>query len=119
MASAFRAIFFSFILLSGFAARVVAGPLEDSDAAWERQDFATALPLLRPLADQGKAEAQMKLGFMYVTGEGIPQDYAEAVKWFHSRQTKDRPTHSAFSGSCISRAGVFRGTMSAHTCGLA
>jgi uncharacterized protein len=48
----------------------------------ERRDLAPVLRLLRPLADQGNAEAQMKLGFMYVTGEGTPQDYVEALKWF-------------------------------------
>ena len=33
-------------------------------------------------ADQGLAEAQERLGFMYATGRGVRQDYAEAVKWF-------------------------------------
>jgi TPR repeat protein len=98
MASAFRAIFFSFILLSSFAAHVVAGPLEGADAAWERRDFATALPLLRPLADQGNADAQMKLGFMYVTGEGIPQNYVEAVKWFHLAADQGQANAQCFLG---------------------
>ena len=74
MARAFRAIFFSFILLSSFAPRGTAGPLEDASAALERRDFAIAVRLLRPLADRGNAEAQMKLGFMHIAGEGIPQD---------------------------------------------
>ena len=34
------------------------------------------------LAEQGDAEAQFNLGFMYANGEGIPQDDAEAVRWF-------------------------------------
>ena len=33
-------------------------------------------------ADQGYVEAQHNLGFMYNNGQGVPQDYAEAVKWF-------------------------------------
>ena len=33
-------------------------------------------------AEQGQAEAQYTLGFMYAKGEGVPQDYAEAMKWF-------------------------------------
>ncbi len=37
---------------------------------------------LRPLAEQGNANAQFFLGFMYGNGEGVFQDYAKAVKWF-------------------------------------
>ena len=33
-------------------------------------------------AKQGEAEAQNDLGLMYVKGNGVPQDYTEAVKWF-------------------------------------
>ncbi len=28
------------------------------------------------------ADAQNDLGFMYENGQGVPQDYAEAVGWF-------------------------------------
>ena len=33
------------------------------------------------MARNGDAETQSILGFMYDTGKGVPQDYAEAVKW--------------------------------------
>ena len=33
-------------------------------------------------AQQGDATAQAKLGWKYAMGEGVPQDHAEAVKWF-------------------------------------
>ncbi len=36
----------------------------------------------RPLAKQGNANAQYNLGVMYDKGRGVPQDYAEAVKWY-------------------------------------
>jgi uncharacterized protein len=42
----------------------VAGPLEDATAARENGDYATALKLLRPLVDQGVAEAEFNLGLM-------------------------------------------------------
>ena len=45
-------------------------------------DYATALKLIRPLADRGVAEAQVHLGAMYMEGLGVPRNYAEAVKWF-------------------------------------
>ena len=33
-------------------------------------------------ADQGNAEAQYVLGGMYYEGKNVPQDYAEAIKWY-------------------------------------
>ncbi|MCK5702266.1 MAG: SEL1-like repeat protein, partial [Cyclobacteriaceae bacterium] len=34
------------------------------------------------LAEQGDASAQWILGFMYLTGESMPQDYEQAAYWF-------------------------------------
>jgi len=67
------------LMLTGAAA---AGPYEDGLAAYGRGDYATALRLWRPLAEQGNAGAQFNLGVMYDEGQGVPQDYAEAVKWY-------------------------------------
>jgi len=36
----------------------IGGPFEDASAAFTRGDYATALGLLRPLAEQGLAKAQ-------------------------------------------------------------
>jgi len=63
--------------------RAVAGALEDGVVAHNSGDYATALRLWRPLAEQGDAMAQSNLGDMYRAGQGVPQDHAEAVKWFH------------------------------------
>ncbi len=67
------------VMLTGGA---VAGPLEEGLAAAKRGDYATALRLLRPLAEQGHARAQFNLGVAYANGRGVPQDHAEAVKWW-------------------------------------
>jgi len=45
-----------------------AGPFEDASAAYERGEYATALRLLRPLAEQGDAKAQYKIGLMCEEG---------------------------------------------------
>ena len=50
------------ILGLSFAAPMAAGPLEDADAALKRRDYATAVRLNRPLAEQGNANAQYNLG---------------------------------------------------------
>jgi TPR repeat protein len=72
-------VFLTFISL---AAPVAAGPLEDAYAAYNRGDYATALRLFRPLAEQGNAEAQFRLGEIYLEGIGVPKDAAEATQWF-------------------------------------
>ena len=36
----------------------------------------------KALAEQGVAAAQFNLGFMYRNGEGVPENDAEAVKWY-------------------------------------
>jgi putative methionine-R-sulfoxide reductase with GAF domain len=37
---------------------------------------------LRKLAEKGDPAAQFSMGARYATGEEVPQDYAEAVRWF-------------------------------------
>jgi putative methionine-R-sulfoxide reductase with GAF domain len=37
---------------------------------------------LRQLAEQGDATAQFALGTRYAAGQDVPQDYAEAMRWF-------------------------------------
>ena len=55
---------------------------EDGVAAALKGDYATAMRLWRPLAEQGDADAQNNLGVMYDDGRGVPQDYAAAVSWY-------------------------------------
>jgi len=77
-----RAAFAAIALVLSLAAPVAAGPLEDTTAASGRRDYATALRLWRPLADQGDAIAQFNLGLTYDKGWGAPQNDAEAAKWY-------------------------------------
>ena len=37
---------------------------------------------MKALADQGDADAQYNLGIMYDNSKGVPENYAEAVKWY-------------------------------------
>ena len=37
---------------------------------------------LRASAEAGEAQAQYNLGVRYTVGEGVPQDYVEAVAWY-------------------------------------
>ncbi|MGA2695622.1 MAG: GAF domain-containing protein [Terriglobales bacterium] len=62
-------------------------PIQPTGAASApKSSSATPLPVgidgLRQLATQGDPSAQFALGVHYATGEDVPQDYGEAVRWF-------------------------------------
>ncbi len=51
--------------------------------AYNRKDYNTALKEWIPLAaNRGDARAQAILGYMYVKGLGVSQNYKTAVKWY-------------------------------------
>ena len=77
-----RAAVTASLMLVAIAGAVVAGPIEDGEAARDRKDYATALRLFRSLAEQGDVTAQTRLGDMYEQGQSVPQDYALAVLWY-------------------------------------
>lgn len=56
--------------------------LRTAAGAYEHKDFALAVGLWKPLAEQGNAEAQTLLGAMYWQGEGVPRDHAEAARLY-------------------------------------
>jgi hypothetical protein len=82
MRTLIRAKLIALAVSLSLATPVMAGPLEEIDAANRNGDYATALRLLLPLAEQGNGAAQDRLGLMYYAGAGVVEDYAEAEKWF-------------------------------------
>ncbi len=48
---------------------------------YQPDDVAAAVRELKPLAEQGNAEAQFNLGSLYYQGWGVPQDYGKATEW--------------------------------------
>ena len=63
--------------------------------AYKAGDYTTALKEWKPLAEQGDADAQSILGYMYGQANGVITDYAEAVKWY--RLAADQGNASAQS----------------------
>jgi TPR repeat protein len=84
------------VLAFALCGTAMAGALEDSRAAYQRGDYATAMALLRPLAEGGDAAAQNGLGLMYAKGQGVPQDYAQALVWY--RKAADQGNAAAQNG---------------------
>ena len=56
---------------------------QTNDAEVRDGDFALDVDRWRPLAEQGNARAQYKLGVMYANGRGAKRDYIEAYKWLN------------------------------------
>jgi TPR repeat protein len=82
MTCVLKSVVTAIIVVLSFSAPVAAGPFEEAGVAYNRADYATALRLYRPLADQGNGNAQFSLGTMYAEGRGVAQDYVEAAKWY-------------------------------------
>jgi TPR repeat protein len=59
-----------------------AGPFEETQAAYNRGDYATSLRLMKPLAAKGDAVAQTRIGWLHQKGLGVPKNDKEAIKWY-------------------------------------
>ncbi|NMF96147.2 sel1 repeat family protein [Aromatoleum toluolicum] len=60
---------------------VVQAGFDEGEAAFKRQDYATARTELLPLANQGHVAAQGLLGFLLLEGRGGAVDSEEGLKW--------------------------------------
>ena len=69
------------VLVLGVSGPVVAG-MKEGSVALGRGDYKTAYEEFLPLAKAGNTDARYWLGVMYEIGQGVPQDYAEAAKWY-------------------------------------
>ena len=65
-----------------FSAGSAWADLNDGLAALKRGDYATAYREFLPFAEEGHALAQGIIGVMYHEGRGVPENAAEAVKWY-------------------------------------
>ena len=45
-------------------------------------------------------DAQVNLGVMYANGQGVPQDYAEAVKWWRKAAEQNHESSQVCLGLC-------------------
>ncbi len=61
---------------------VHADALDDGLAAIRRKDYPAAVKLLEPLARNGQAIAQLRLGELYYHGHGVAESNEAALTWF-------------------------------------
>jgi TPR repeat protein len=88
LTAAFGIVYFAELRAGGTHGRqlatesVAADPFNDGTNAYDRGEYAAAAQLLQSPADKGKADAQFLLGDMYSKGDGVPQNLADATKWY-------------------------------------
>ncbi|HXS69820.1 MAG TPA: tetratricopeptide repeat protein, partial [Candidatus Polarisedimenticolia bacterium] len=55
---------------------------------------------VRKAAEEGDAQAQCYLGVCYQNGQGVKQDYQEAVKWFKKSADQNDSVAQCYLGVC-------------------
>ena len=48
----------------------------------EKKQWTRAMPACKAAAERGSIMPQFVLGYMYEKGQGVAQDYAQAVRWY-------------------------------------
>ena len=70
---------------------VSCGVIPNATAAGRALDYASvhrqSITVILARARRGDPAAETRLGWLYSTGRGVPQDYAEAAKWFYRAAT--------------------------------
>ena len=85
-----RRMFATAVLVVGLAGPAWAG-FDEGRAAYLKEDYATAYAEFRPLAEQGDARAQYRLGIMYNVGFGVPADPEQAAMWLGKAAEQNIP----------------------------
>jgi TPR repeat protein len=80
---------FSVLALLSAAQIAAAAPFEAGLNAMDREHYATAFRAWKKLADQGAAEAQNNIGYLYEQGRGVKQSYARAIEWYKKAAEQD------------------------------
>ena len=82
MIKTFKAVALGLSLLLANVSVCSAQDFQKGLAAAQKGDYAAALREWRPLAEQGDASAQFKLGVMYADGKGVKQNLKAAQDWY-------------------------------------
>jgi TPR repeat protein len=93
-----RAIFYSIALSCLVACASTGSGLREGKANFREGNYSTAFEQLKPLAEQGNADAQYALGYMYYYGKGTPINLPLARKWIKAAAAQGQPDASTALG---------------------
>lgn len=103
----------------GLANLAGAQDLQKGYEAFQARDYAAAMQVIKPLADQGSPTAQSLLGYMYLNGFGVRQDAVLALMWFkiaHENGNAFATRQVAFITKFMSPQGVSKAETKARDC---
>lgn len=87
------------LLLAGLVLAAVHAQADTARAAYDREDYATAVALYAPRAERGEAEAQYRMGMMARFGWGMDKDVPAAVRWLQMAADRGHPQAQAELGT--------------------
>jgi len=61
---------------------------EKAKTAFNQKDYERTALLLKPLAEQGHADAEYSLGYLYHNGLGVPRNYKLSIQWLNVAAAK-------------------------------
>src|SRR6476661_10953979 len=76
------------VLVALLSAPLSAQTVKAGIEAWQRADYASAVAIWRPLAEQGDADAAFNLGQAYRLGRGVTINLGAAKTWFERAAMK-------------------------------
>src|ERR1044071_5812917 len=79
---------FFFLALALCAPPASAAPIDDGQAAYEREDYPAALRIFRDLAAKGDPLAEAWMGHLYENGRGLPRSAEQAADWYRKAAQK-------------------------------
>ena len=68
-----------------------ANPFEAGLNAMEREHYATAFRAWKDLAEDGEAEAQNNIAYLFERGYGVKQSYTRAIEWYKKAAAQKSP----------------------------
>lgn len=74
-----------------FPASGYANPFEAGLNAMQREHYATAFRAWKDLAEDGEAEAQNNIAYLYERGYGVKQSYTRAIEWYKKAADQESP----------------------------
>ena len=98
----FIAVLLFSVLVLVFSNSSTADLYDDGTQAYMVGDFKKAFEIIKSIAEQGDASAQLDLASMYFNGEGVPKDNEEGVKWVRKAAEQGDPEAQAMLGGIYS-----------------
>jgi TPR repeat protein len=113
-----RFVFVAFalsLLMSACGGKADETRLKAAEKAYYQGDFKTAAEVFQAMAERGNTRAQFFLAQIYLNGNGMPRDYAQALKWASAAADKKNPDAQFTLGEIYaSGMGVQRDYVQAH-----